>query len=134
MKKILLMMFILILFAGLSVGNDSTRKNTNDGFLLSVKQKMEKLGFQIGSIKKTSENKYAVFIKGFSAKVPGLTHPGSLKPFNLNVSVIPKPGNRDKAGLIGDTGILLLNRNILLNQNFILDDNELPRDLGVKIK
>jgi hypothetical protein len=112
---------------------------------------MEKLGFQIGSIRNTGKTNYIVFIKGFSAKLPGFTHKGKFKSFSMNVSVILKPGNRDKAGMIGDMGnkdkagligdfgtkvkgTVVLKRSSLLKQNFILDDKAFPKDLSVKIQ
>jgi hypothetical protein len=150
MKNKLVFIFIMILFVGMVFGETPKVKVKKDSCKLLIKQRMEKLGFQVESVQKLKENKYNVSFKGFTSKTPAVNLKGSFKNFVSQVTIIGDIGAKagvigdsgDQTKMIGDTGnkakmknkniILVLNKNDFKMHGFIVIENKLPA--GVKVK
>jgi len=88
-------------------------KQTDDSLI--IKDKMQKLGFQVGKITKSKDGTHSVSILRFKTKGKGLILKGTFKPFQVKVMVAKGKLHIEKKPLGGD--------------RFIINERQLPSDI-----
>ncbi len=157
MKKNILIVFILIMFVSISLGQRKVirLKPLPDAQKAFVTKQLGLLGLKVGKVSIIGENGFVALIKGFTFKTNALklaipfksfSLKGTLKRITRNSKAIiednkPAKGiivnNRNATGPViinAKNTKLLINKNQLLGANFIIDDNNMPTGIILQNK